>query len=131
MFVVLGAGFVAEGVMVKTLKHEFAYPRPYIALEQVRVLEYNNTVDTGDDYKSFPSGHASFATLLLVGLWPVISKGFRWIGVVLLAGVCWSRMALGVHFPADVLGGVLITLLLVLIIRAIIYSLLLKLNIRC
>ncbi len=68
---------------------------------------------------SFPSGHAMGATttygvLLLVFL-PVIAQRWRrpLIGaavfVVLLVGV--TRVALGVHYPSDVLGGWLMGLL--------------------
>lgn len=54
----------------------------------------------------FPSGHASAAAAFCIGL----AAFFRWRGTVLLA-VCWpllmglSRMYLGRHFLADVIGG--------------------------
>ena len=61
---------------------------------------------------SFPSGHAMGAAALALALgmllWP--TRG-RWLAVVLglvwalLMG--WSRMYLGVHFPSDVLAGLI------------------------
>ena len=63
--------------------------------------------------KSFPSGHAMSSTvvygsLLLVFL-PVIGRRYRLLvlagAVVLVAGIGFSRLALGVHYISDVLGG--------------------------
>ena len=64
---------------------------------------------------SFPSGHvanaAAVATVLLLLLWPVLSPAARrWVVgtfslVVLLT--CLDRVFLGVHYPSDVLAGVL------------------------
>ena len=63
--------------------------------------------------KSFPSGHAmsstiAYGALLLVFL-PAIGRKYRPVvigGVVLLvAAIGFSRLALGVHYITDVLGG--------------------------
>ena len=68
--------------------------------------------------KSFPSGHAMSSTfvygaLLLVFL-PVIGRRYRPIvigGTVLfVAAIGFSRLALGVHYITDVLGGVVLGL---------------------
>ncbi len=63
--------------------------------------------------KSFPSGHAMAATVgygsLLLAFMPLLPKRWRWplIGAyfVIVALVGASRLALGVHFVSDVLGG--------------------------
>jgi undecaprenyl-diphosphatase len=63
--------------------------------------------------KSFPSGHAMSSTvvygaLLLVFL-PVIARRYRPVviggGVLLVAAIGFSRLALGVHYISDVVGG--------------------------
>lgn len=63
--------------------------------------------------KSFPSGHA-FSSLVIYGalllvFMPVISKRLRPVAVggavVLVLAIAFSRLALGVHFLSDVLGG--------------------------
>ena len=68
--------------------------------------------------KSFPSGHAmsstfTYGALLLVFL-PVVARRYRGAilagTVLLIAAICFSRLALGVHFISDVLGGVVLGL---------------------
>ena len=63
--------------------------------------------------KSFPSGHAMssafvYGALLLVFL-PVIGRRYRPVvlagTVMLVAAIGFSRLALGVHYISDVLGG--------------------------
>lgn len=58
---------------------------------------------------SFPSGHTSsaFATATTLSLqypkWYVIVPSYLWAG-----SVGYSRMHLGVHYPSDVVGGILV-----------------------
>jgi membrane-associated phospholipid phosphatase len=128
-FLVLGAGFATEAVTVKAMKDYYAYPRPYLVYtqQQMRSLEYK----AGDEHKSFPSGHAAFATLMLVGLWPMLSSGAAYLGTLMVLAVCWSRIAVGAHFPADVIGSLLMVMLMVMILRGIIRMLLRGVGLRC
>ncbi len=65
---------------------------------------------------SFPSGHATNATIIATTLtllfWPLLSLAARRVAIV--AAVLWvvltccDRVFLGVHYPTDVAGGVLL-----------------------
>jgi membrane-associated phospholipid phosphatase len=58
---------------------------------------------------SFPSSHtsAAFATATSLSLmypkWYVIVPSYTWAGIV-----AYSRMHLGVHYPSDILGGIVV-----------------------
>lgn len=116
---VFACAYAVDGMIVKLLKEYFSFPRPYIALDHVHVL---GSGKENDDYHSFPSGHASFITVLVCSLWPVLSGRVPQIGALLIFAVCWSRIAMGMHFPADVLAGFLISAILVTVLRAVIYT---------
>ena len=91
------------GAISGLLKRLFQRPRP----EGGRQLLYFRF-----DRHSFPSGHAVRMGALVAILSPLLP----WWGAATLAlwglGVCASRVALGVHYAADVAAGVLFGLLL-------------------
>jgi undecaprenyl-diphosphatase len=68
--------------------------------------------------KSFPSGHAQAAIvgcgILLAVFMPVISRRVRpWavgVAVLMVLLIGYSRIALGVHYFSDVIGGYLVGL---------------------
>lgn len=108
---VLTAVLAVTAILVFVLKALVRRRRPYLALEGVRALVFEAPTDF-----SFPSGHAagsfafaSFVAFVLVRS-PVTGGGaWRWVAAALLlllaAGVALSRVALGVHFPGDILAG--------------------------
>ena len=82
-------------------------------VDRMRPCELNAAVDLlipCPRDPSFPSGHtsASFAaaTVLFLRRW-----GGRWVTLVLAVLIAFSRLYLYVHFPTDVLGGVVIGIL--------------------
>lgn len=61
------------------------------------------------DGYSFPSGHAQLAATLWLWLALEFRRTWLWLlAPLLIAGIAFSRVYLGVHFPRDVVAGVLI-----------------------
>ena len=85
------------------MKNAVNRKRPYNALSGV------HTVGSTERSASFPSGHTSsaFTVATMVSLqypkWYVIVPSFAWAG---MAG--YSRMAIGMHYPSDVLMGAVV-----------------------
>lgn len=74
-------------------------PRPFVLGIGQQWLEHRAT-------PSFPSSHASVALAAGFALWRRLPYTvWRWLPLALAALVAWSRVALGLHFPFDVLAG--------------------------
>ena len=87
-----------------TLKNLVARTRPYEVVEGLVLL-----IEKQRDY-SFPSGQtcASFAAAGVY--WRMLPKKFGIPLVILAAMIAFSRLYVGVHYPTDVLAGLLIGL---------------------
>ena len=84
------------------LKYSVNRERPFQTYPDIR----NKTFEGSP---SFPSGHTSsaFATATSLSLnypqWYVVVPSYLWAG-----SVAYSRMYLGVHYPSDLLGGMVV-----------------------
>ena len=118
MIVVIGlavgaADFIASGI----LKELVARPRP------TRVPELEGVLHLVNGYKSgrygFVSSHAAntMAVALLFSL--IWRNKIATVGLVLwVAANCYSRMYLGVHYPTDILGGLMVGALVAVVVYA-------------
>ncbi|MDQ6956979.1 MAG: phosphatase PAP2 family protein [Mariprofundaceae bacterium] len=96
--------FLLSGVIAQLLKRAFDMPRPPAVLEHVHVL------GAALHSHSFPSGHATsdgVMVLLAFLIWKCSDwRAYVMAGLFLLAA--YGRIYGGVHFPLDVVAGLLI-----------------------
>ena len=106
----------ASVLIIPLLKSYFDLPRPITVLgeQQVTVL------GSPDAVQSFPSGHSAYAVLLAAALFPGTPFFIKIALVVFASLVCVSRIFVGAHFPADVVGGSVIALAVVFVVRQLI-----------
>jgi undecaprenyl-diphosphatase len=109
MFIAAFTAAVIARYGVKTLIVHFVHrARPYVALQDVK-----NIIgpQTGEEYQSFPSGHVIFFFALATAVYRYDRRLGRWFfaGATLMG---LARVAGGIHWPGDVIGGALLGMLI-------------------
>jgi len=84
------------------MKPLIARPRPYFAMPKAEVLLHRTT-----GY-SFPSGHATVAGAVILGLWLARDRVRAIIATVLGLFLAFARVYAGMHYPGDVAGGLVV-----------------------
>ncbi|OIR16868.1 phosphatidylglycerophosphatase B [mine drainage metagenome] len=123
---VFSVAYLLDGLLLGFLKPLLDFPRPPLALAPGTV----NIVGTPEYHHSLPSGHSSFAMLVVASLWPVLQRRWRVAGAVFVLWVGISRSSLGAHFPADVLAGFLSSLAVVSLVYVAVQKLVRLVEIR-
>jgi len=76
------------------------------------ILELNDTLrilQTPEDY-SFFSGHAAVSVAVTLFVVFTLKQNYRWTPVFYIWPLifCWSRIYVGVHYPGDIITGIVI-----------------------
>ena len=83
-----------------------ARPRPWLDVAGLIPLIAEH------DPNSFPSGHTTAAFAFAGAVWFADSKKWlKWVALAAAVLMGFSRLYVGVHYPSDVLAGILIGLL--------------------
>ncbi|MDQ2991089.1 MAG: phosphatase PAP2 family protein [Pseudomonadota bacterium] len=96
---------VVAALWVHALKQVVSMPRPLAVLPADVFFQSGPAFRAG----SFPSGHAA-ASFAIAGIWIMALPGrnvARALLLALAALVCLSRLMVGVHWPVDILWGML------------------------
>jgi undecaprenyl-diphosphatase len=86
-------------------------PRPYVAFPSQAKPLFRPKFE---NWKSFPSDHAMTVFVIFFLLLFFLPTIWIWALLPLVLWVCWSRVFCGVHYPGDILGGMIVAFLSVL-----------------
>ncbi|HVX58910.1 MAG TPA: phosphatase PAP2 family protein [Candidatus Saccharimonadales bacterium] len=100
------------GVLTEIAKFLTKEPRPVVMLHGNL---HQRAIETG--LNSYPSAHEAVATAMALTLWMILPRRWRWLSIVWILLVALSRIYVGVHTPNDVLGGFLLGLISVCVVR--------------
>ncbi len=99
---VAGASIILSTILSTSLKYTIHRKRPFDSFPEIEKVSSAGS-------PSFPSGHtsAAFATATTLSIafpkWYVIAPAYLYAGAV-----AYSRMHLGVHYPTDILIGMVV-----------------------
>lgn len=100
---------LASGIITSLIKYFYVHPRPFVALGFDPLLSH-------DLSPSFPSSHTvlifaiAFSILFIARKW-----GWLYLAAATLMGI--ARVAGGVHWPTDIIGGIAIAGISVLMVN--------------
>ena len=103
MFGAIACGAIITNFVLKDL---IVRPRPFIANETYK-LWWEAAGAVLEDGFSFPSGHATATMAAITAVFLCCNKKYSWIGFIFVILMGISRNYLMVHYPSDILGGVI------------------------
>lgn len=105
MFMGLAIGALFTNLFLKVV---IARPRPYADPNGVFYPLWQMMGEHVESDKSFPSGHTTAAFASMVPVFLLGNKRVSWTALIFAFVMGISRIYLVVHFPSDVLGGLIV-----------------------
>lgn len=106
----IGICYAVFGLIYAALKFSVNLPRPFCSLPASAFKTIMNTADERC-MSSFPSSHSGLAFMVTLLAWRYFGTYARLCAIGVTAAVAFSRIALAMHYPADILYSYLIVLM--------------------
>ncbi|MEK7626710.1 MAG: phosphatase PAP2 family protein [Patescibacteria group bacterium] len=104
---------LSRGIIAGTIAYFYARPRPFVTLGFKPLINETNT--------SFPSGHGAFFFALGFAIFSLNRRwGYWFLSLAFLNGL--ARIFAGVHYPTDIVGGILVALASWAIVRTFLHK---------
>ncbi len=93
---------LSRGIVTEIIYQFFYRARPFVALSLTPLIYEPST------QASFPSGHMAFLLPISLVVWQQFGskKGAWFVFLTVLVGI--GRVAAGVHWPSDIIGGLIV-----------------------
>ena len=105
--IISGVALLGSEIVNNNLIKELVQrPRPYVTFSDLQIL-----IPTPSEF-SFPSGHASGSFAAASVFYSNLPKKFGVPAVILAGLIGLSRLYVGVHYPTDVIAGMIVGILL-------------------
>ncbi|OGG49524.1 hypothetical protein A3F28_00275 [Candidatus Uhrbacteria bacterium RIFCSPHIGHO2_12_FULL_57_11] len=101
--IVAGTGL---GLVLRAILGSIAFrPRPFVVFSDI-----NKLIEKSADSPAFPSGHAVAGFAIAYGLF-LWNRRVGTVALILAAIIGIGRVAVGVHYPSDIIAGALLGIL--------------------
>lgn len=115
-------GIIIGAVLTNlTIKNVVARPRPYNYLQEYRDWWIAAGQNLESEF-SFPSGHTTAAAASMTPLFLFIEKKRSWLVFLFVIALGATRNYLMVHYPSDILGGIIVGMIAGLVSYLIVQS---------
>ncbi|OCL24038.1 hypothetical protein A9G07_04150 [Gilliamella sp. wkB72] len=115
LIIKIALGLAVALFVTFVIRHLFYSPRPFVLNIGTNYLNHDKT-------SSLPSQHAVFIWSICFSLYLNYKKQFKaltYLCTIVALLVCWSRIYLGVHWPLDILVGMLLSFISVYLVKKI------------
>ena len=108
----IGIVYAIFGLVFTILKFSVNLPRPYCSLPDVLTI-----LDTTHErcLSSFPSSHAALSVLVTYFIWDYVKLPIKILMICVIILVSLSRISLAMHYPSDIIYGIIIGFITILI----------------
>ena len=105
MYGAIGLGAIITSFVLKDI---IARPRPFLEPNKPFEMWWKFVGAEPKDSFSFPSGHVTATMAAMASIFLVCNKKYSWLSFIFVALMGISRNYLMVHYPSDVLAGILV-----------------------